>query len=125
MTDFAEVTGTQPVQRRTVHLGGATDEVVDLGLERASFVVVPGVPRDVPAVGANLVRVPVLPLARQEITALQQQNALSGVSKNIGECSTAGAGTDDDDVVVFAHVRIASQAESWKWRYRSRSSEAG
>ena len=47
--DLAEVLGPQAVEGGAVELGGAPDEVVDLGLERGAVAVVPGVLRDVPA----------------------------------------------------------------------------
>ncbi len=55
MVHFAEVLDTHPVQRGSVQLGGAADEVVHLRLEeRLAFHVVPSVWRDVAAVDEHV-----------------------------------------------------------------------
>ena len=74
---LAEVLLAQPVERRAVELRRAADEVVDLRLERLAVLVVPGVRRDVAVVDEDVLREPVLRLARQPVAALEQEDALA------------------------------------------------
>jgi hypothetical protein len=64
VAQLAEVLSAQAVERGAVELGGAADEVVDLGLERLALGVVPGVGRDVAAVDEHVLGRPVGGLAR-------------------------------------------------------------
>ncbi len=103
MPELAEVGRAEPVQRRTIELGRAADEVVDLRLERLALGVVPGIGRYVPAVDEDLTRIPVLHLAGEEVATLQDQDSLAGWGDGVGERTAAGPGPDDDDVVLVCH----------------------
>ena len=101
----------QAVERGAVELGRAADEVVDLRLERLPVRVVPGVRRDVAVVDEDVLREPVLRLAREPVAALEQQDALARGREVPGERAAAGAGADDDDVVLArAHVSSFSRS---------------
>ena len=107
MPKLAEVLRAQPVERRSVELRGAPDEVVDLRLEGLARSVVPAVLRDVAVVDEHVRRGPVLRLARQPVAALQQQDALAGRGEAVHERAAAGPAADDDHVV-GAHVVYSS-----------------
>ena len=62
-------------------------------------VVVPRVRRDVAVVDEDVLREPVLRLARQPVAALEQQDALARRGEVAGQRAAAGAGADDDHVV--------------------------
>ena len=97
---LAEVLRAQPVEGGAVELRRPADEVVDLRLERLAVRVVPGVVRDVAVLHEHVLREPVLRLARQPVTALEQQDPLARGSEVPRERPAAGAGSDDDHVVV-------------------------
>ena len=101
MPELAEVLLAQAVERRAVELRRATDEVVDLRLERLAIAVQPGVRRDVAILDEDLAGVPVLRLARQPVAAFEQQDPLARGREMRGQRAAAGAGADDDDVVVL------------------------
>ena len=96
---LAEVLGPQPVERRSVELGRAADEVVDLRLERLAVLVVPGVLGDVAVVDEDVLRQPVLRLARQPVAALEQQDPLARWREVARERPASGPGADDDHVI--------------------------
>src|SRR5262249_43674015 len=91
-------------QRRAVHLGVAADVVVRARMERLAHPVEPLLARLVAILEEHGARVPVLLLARQEVAALEQQDAQSGGSEAMDERAAARAGADDDDVVVLHGV---------------------
>ncbi len=99
VAQLAEVLGPQPVQRRAVELRRAADEVVHLRLERLAVGVVPGVLGDVAVVDEHVVGGPVGRLAREPVTALEEQDALAGRRQVAHEGPAAGAAADHDDVV--------------------------
>ena len=101
VAELAEVLFPEPVQRGPVELGRPADEVVHLGLERLALYVVPRVGRDVPVVHEDVLREPVLRLARQPVAALEQEDALPRGGKVPGKRAAACTGADDDDVVVL------------------------
>ena len=72
VAQFAEVLGAHPVQRGSVQLGGAADEVMNLRLEEGlGFRVVPAVRRDVAAVDEHVHGGPVRRLAGQPVAAFE------------------------------------------------------
>ena len=77
VAQLAEVLSAQPVQRGAVELRRAPHEVVDLRLEGLSVGVQPAVLGHVAAVDEHVLRQPVLRLARQPVSALEQQDALA------------------------------------------------
>src|SRR5215216_4076793 len=108
MAELAEVLSAQPVERSAVQLGRSTLVVVDLWLEGLSRLrVVPGVLRDVAVVDEHVRRRPVLRLARQPVTTLEQQDALARRRESVDERAAARAAADDDHVV-RAHPPISS-----------------
>jgi len=110
MLDFAEVLRPQPVQRRAVQLGGPADEVVDLGLERLTVAVEPGVLGDVPALHEHRLRVPVVHLTREEVAAFEQQYPLARWRQRVSERASASAAADNDHVIVLTHQTIVEAA---------------
>ena len=123
VAQLAEVLLAQPVQGGAVELGRAADAVVHLRLERLVVAVVPAVGRDVAVVDEDVVRLPVLRLARQPVAALEQQHAQPGRGEMARERAAAGAGADDDHVVV-AHEDIQGSCQR-PWPARRRSASCG
>ena len=105
---LAEVLLAEPVERGAVELRRTTDEVVDLRLERRAGRVVPGVGGDVAVVDEDVLREPVLRLARQPVAALEQQDPLARGRQVAGERPASRPGADDDDVVVVHRSLSAS-----------------
>jgi hypothetical protein len=100
---LAEILGAQAVERRSVELGRATDEVVHLWLERLAVGVVPGVGRDVAVLDEHVLGEPVLRLAREPVAALEKQDALARGSELVNQRAAAGSAADHDHVVI-AHT---------------------
>jgi hypothetical protein len=96
---LAEIPLAHAQQHGAIELRVAADEVVDAGVERAAILVVPGLRRLVAIGDEHRLAVPVLPLARQEIAALQQQDARAGRREGVRKRAAARAGSNDDDVV--------------------------
>src|SRR5262249_10628147 len=99
--ELAEVLLAEAIERGAVELRRTAHEVVHLRLERSSLAVVPGVRRHVAVVEEDLLRQPVLRLARQPVASLEQQDPLSRRREVPGERASARAGSDDDDVVAL------------------------
>ena len=85
--------------------------------------VVPRVRRHVAVVDEDVVRLPVLRLARQPVAALQQQHALAGRREVADERAAPGAAADHDDVVV-AHEDIQGSCQR-PWPASRRSASCG
>jgi hypothetical protein len=49
-------------------------------------------------------RIPILPLARQIIAALEQQDALAGGSEAMRERAATGATANDDEIVMIGQM---------------------
>ena len=101
MTQLAEILLAQPVERGAVELRGASNEVMDLGLEGLTARVVPGVRRHVAVVHEHVLGEPVLRLAGQPVAALEQQDLPRGRSQVPDERAAAGAAPDDDHVILL------------------------
>jgi hypothetical protein len=84
---LAEILRAEPIERRSVELRRAAHEVVDLRLERPALLVVPGVLRDVAVFDEDVLREPILGLAREPVSALEQKNLLAGRREMAGEGS--------------------------------------
>src|SRR5262249_5455099 len=96
---FAEVLLTQPIERCTVHLGGAADVVVDARLKGLAVLVNPRILRDVSVFDENGFGVPVLLFARQPAAAFEEEDALARRGQVVRQGPAAGPAADDDDVV--------------------------
>ncbi|BCJ40062.1 hypothetical protein GCM10010168_29200 [Actinoplanes ianthinogenes] len=101
VAQLAEVLRAQPEQRRAVELGVPADVVVDLGRELVTLGVEPELGRPVLALDEDGGRFPVVPLARQVTTALQDQDLLAGPGHLVGQGPAAGPGSDHDHVGVL------------------------
>ena len=99
VADLPEILGPEPVEGGAIELRRATDRVVDPGLERLVRLVVPGLLGHVPVVDEDFLGVPVLPLARQPVTALEDQDPLARWRKVPRQGAASGSAPDDDDVV--------------------------
>src|SRR5215469_807335 len=86
---------------------------MDLRLKGLAIGVVPRILRDVAVLDEDRVSVPVLQLARQEVTALEQQDALARLSQRIGKRPTACAAPNDDHVVVVVTGHVLPPCEKW------------
>ena len=119
VAQFAEILGAHPVQRGSVQLGRAADEVVHLRLvEGLAFRVVPAVRRDVTAVDEHVHRGPVRRLARQPVAALEQQDALARGGQVAGQRAAARPGPDDDHVVMSVHAVLLPRPGRPACRFR-------
>src|SRR6516165_783954 len=106
-------------QYSTVHLGVATDPVMNAGMERATVLVVPGLACLVALFAEDRFRIPILALARQVAAALDDHDALARGSQPVGERAAAGAAADDDDVVAIgAHgvISLAGMPANSQWK---------
>jgi hypothetical protein len=101
MLDFPEVGGRQPEQRRAIHLRVATYAVVQFGPEGPIVKVVEGLVGGVFRIAEDGPRVPVVPLPREEVAALQQQHTLAGLGHAGRACRAPRTAADDQDVVVI------------------------
>src|SRR5947209_8543663 len=101
MMQLPKVLPAKSKQRRPIHLGRPADKVMRPRLKRLAGLVIPRVLGDVTIVAEHLRSIPVLLLTRQELTALQQEDALPRRSELVCESSPASAGADDDNVVVI------------------------
>ena len=116
---LAEVLLAKAVERGSVELRRAADEVVDLRLERLPLRVVPGVLRDVAVVDEDVVHAPVRRLASQPVAALEQEDPLSGRGEMAREGAAPGPGPDDHDVV-GVHVSPRSRVRATRNPRRGR-----
>ena len=79
MPDLIEVLLAQPQQHRPIHLAVAAHKIVQARMKRLAVRAVPGFHRLIAGIDENRFGVPVFALARQVVTALQQQYSLSGL----------------------------------------------
>src|SRR5271157_4752464 len=101
VAQFAEIFLAQPEQSSTVKLGVAADVVIGMRMEFLAILVEPRLFRAVVGVDVDDLRIPVRFLAGNVVTALKNQDALTGRSQVISDRSTTRAGSDDDYVVVI------------------------
>ena len=100
MVDLFEVALAQPEQHASIGLGVGAREVPGVRVELDSVLVVPAFAGDVAFAIEDLLRVPVLTLAREVAAALHEQDPLARRCEPVRERAAAGAGADDDHVVV-------------------------
>src|SRR5262245_20581186 len=111
MTELAEVLLTQPIERRTEHLSGAADVVVNARLKRLAVLINPRFLRNVSVVDEDVFGAPVLLFLRQPPAAFEEEDALARRREVVREGSAAGTAADDDHVVSVGHVLLASVRE--------------
>src|SRR5207249_5509917 len=98
--DLAEILLAEPQQHCPVDFGVATDVVVDAGMENLPILVFPTDISFVLVVDEDGAGIPVLLLAREIVTPLEQQNSFPGRSQMISKRAAPGAGADDDRVIM-------------------------
>src|SRR5215207_2041660 len=99
--DLPEVLRPEPKERGAVELGVAADVVVLLGRELVPFAVAPLLVGRVLPLQEDGGRIPVVTLAGEVATALEEQDALARRRQLPGERPSASSAADDDDVVVL------------------------
>src|SRR6202023_3194420 len=109
MPDLAEILPAQPEQRRPVHLGVAADVIMNPGMEGASVAALPGLLRLVFRLNEYRGRIPILPLPRQIIPALQQQDALARRGEPVSQRAPSRAAADNDEIVTVRHAPAKCQ----------------
>src|SRR4029453_18961698 len=75
--ELAEVLLAQTVERRTIHLSGATDKVVDAGLEGVTVFVMPDITGNIAVLDEHLFGTPVLGFASEPVAAFEYEDALT------------------------------------------------
>ncbi len=104
--DDAEVLGAHAEHGGAVDFGLAADEVGLLWVEVLAVLIVPGLAGVIAIGKKNRGGGPVELFLREKRAALQDKDALAGLSKAQGEWAAAGSGTDDDRVVGIRHARL-------------------
>src|SRR5918994_1258458 len=100
MLESSEVFAAEPKESRAVELSVPANRVVRVRMQILSRLVPPPFLRLVFPIHVNGPRAPVVRLAGDVVTSLDQQNALARRCQPVGERSSAGSGADDDHVVV-------------------------
>src|SRR4030095_1204729 len=75
--ELAEVLLAQTVERRTIHLSGATDKVVDAGLEGVTVFVMPEITGTIAFLDEHFFGAPVLGFAPEPVAAFEYEDALT------------------------------------------------
>ena len=102
MFDGVKIFATKARQGSAVDLGIATYIIVNAGFETLPFSRVdPVFFWLVAAIIKDSADLPVLRLLRQEVSALDQQDARAAITQRVCKCPAPHAGTDDDKVVVL------------------------
>jgi hypothetical protein len=99
--DFPEVLRPEPEQRGAVKLGVATHVVVLLGRELVALPVAPLLVGRVLPLQEDGGRIPVVALAGEVPTPLEEQDPLAGGRQLPGERPSTRSAADDDDVIVL------------------------
>src|ERR1041385_3779528 len=100
VNELAEIFAAEAEEGRAVEFGVAADIVVGVGVEFFAIFVAPDFFGVVFGFDVDGVGGPIFRLARDVVAAFDEEDALAGGSKAIGEGAAAGAGADDDYVVV-------------------------
>src|SRR5664279_3383031 len=106
MGDLVEIALTQPEERRAIDLGIAAYVVMELGAKGGPISINPCLGGLVSAIDEDGLRAPVSLLARKIIAAFEDENALSGWGKRLGERSAAGAASDNDHIVMLGQSTL-------------------
>src|SRR6266700_729008 len=85
---------------------------MDAGMKRLAVLVAPGLVRLVALAGEDGLAAPVLPLARQIVAPLEDQDALARWREPVGERAASGTASDDDDIVTIS----AHDLPPWRTR---------
>src|SRR5439155_24787719 len=107
--NLAEVLLAEAEEDCSVDLRVAADVVLSVRPERNPMLVDPHLFGDVALLPENLPGIPVLRLAREVATALEDQDAQTARGEPVGERAAAGPAADDDHVVVVGHSGPPSQ----------------
>src|SRR5688572_5744159 len=97
---LAQVSRPHANQRSAVELGVASDPVVNARMELAPAAMEPGFVGLVASQAIDGARGPVSLLARQEIAAFQDQDALTGGSERACHGAATSARANDDHIVI-------------------------
>jgi hypothetical protein len=101
---FGEVFGSQTIERRTVHFGGAADKVMHPRLKRLAMLVAPNIGRNIPIVDEHFFGRPIFGLAPQPIATLEDQDSLPRGSEMISQRTATSPAADDDNIVWIGHL---------------------
>src|SRR6516162_5376700 len=74
--ELAEVLLAQTVERLTIHLRGATDKVVDAGLEGVTVCVMPDITGNIAVLDEHFFGAPVLGFAPEPVATFEYEDAL-------------------------------------------------
>ena len=106
MAQFAEIFLALAVERSSVELGCAANAIVHLGLKSLAFFIVPGVRRDIAILDEDSFAIPVLQLARQPVTTLEQQDAFARWRQVTGERPATSSSPNNNHVIGCSHERF-------------------
>ena len=99
---FIEVTLAEAQQDAAVDLAIATDKIMKSGMKFLSLRVILGVRRLITRIRKDGLAVPIFPLPRQIIAALQEEDALSCLCQPPGHGAPAWARANDDHIIMLA-----------------------
>ena len=98
MLDLLEVLAAEPIQHAAPELRVAADAVVRVGAELAAALVNPVFVDAVAKMLPHGLRIPVLCFLRDEVAALDDEDARAGARERMRNSATASTAPDDDDV---------------------------
>jgi hypothetical protein len=104
MLELAEILSPQAIERGAEQLGRTADEIMHLRLKGSAIAIVPSLGRHIAVVHEHRGCIPVLRLALEPVTALQNEDALFRRSEMPRQSPTARAAADDDDVEMLVHA---------------------
>lgn len=101
MIDRFEITLLHTHESRAIEACVAPHPIVCVGYEGLVLLVEPLFLGSIPMLNENSLRIPVLGLDRQFLTAFQDQDFLATFRQAVGQRAAAGAGSHDNEVVMF------------------------
>src|ERR1044071_7798430 len=100
MANLTKILFPQAKQRSAVKLGISAYEIIRVWMQLVAFHVAPGLFSVVSTFEVNGACAPVVFLARNVISALEQQDLFAGGRQFVSQCASARARADNDYVVV-------------------------